>query len=62
MSVKRIVRGLVISSVTAGTIAAGAVVATGSGVYHDMGNQAAGSATTSQVSTKVYHDMVYHDM
>jgi hypothetical protein len=57
MSVKQIVRAIVISSVTAGTIAAGAAVATGSGVHHDMGNQAATSGTTSQVSAKVHHDM-----
>jgi hypothetical protein len=57
MSVKRIVRAVVISSIAAGTIAAGVAVATPSGVHHDMGNQAAKSATTSQVTATVHHDM-----
>ncbi len=62
MGVKRIVVGIVTSTVTAGALAAGAIAAP-STVIHDMMKQSAdkdavvNSVVTSQTGSSVIHDM-----
>jgi hypothetical protein len=64
MRTKRSTSGLVVAVTAAFAVAAAATVATGR-VYHDMTIQASihhpvatvGSATTSGVTSAVYHDM-----